>query len=94
MEKMLTIMENILVNVPKFGVFNIAKFGTVLYSDIQWRSCTGCLIYMGHFAQKISGINGSFAETDVQLKTFYASLSPCRTLSTAYALNVKMCRHT
>ena len=87
-------MENMLVNVPKLGVFNIAKFGTVLYSDIKWRSCIGCLVYMGHFAQKISVINGSFAETDLQLKTFYASSPRCRTLSTMYALYVKVCRHT
>jgi len=37
-------------------------------------------VFACHFPQKSPIINGSVAETDLQLKAFYASLPPCSKL--------------
>ena len=43
----------------------------------RWRKPIGCLIFGGHFLQKSTMIDGSFAERDLQLEASYRSSSPC-----------------
>ena len=40
-------------------------------------ACVFTVAFIGHFPQKSPTISGSFAERDLQLKAFYASLRPC-----------------
>jgi len=42
-----------------------------------WQRCIGCLLFICHFPQKSPTISGSFAERDLLLKAFYASLPLC-----------------
>jgi len=49
-----------------------------------WPRPIGCLIFTGHFPQKIPIIRGSFAERDLQLK---ASSQPCRAYASPQNLN-------
>jgi len=44
---------------------------------VVYMECIGCLIFIGHFPQNSPVISGSFAERDLKLKAFYASLPPC-----------------
>jgi len=48
--------------------------GRFLY--IEWQSCVGCLIFTGHFPQKSPILSVSFAESDLHLEVFHASLPP------------------
>ena len=43
-----------------------------------WRKPIGCLFCIFYFPQKSPTVSGSFVEKGLQLKTSYASLSPCR----------------
>jgi len=53
-----------------------------------WRRVIECLIFIDHFLQNSPNINGSFAESDLQLKASYGSLPPCSvTLSLSHALS-------
>jgi len=50
---------------------------TRLVTHTEWRSPTGCLIFIGHFPQKSPVLCGSFAKNDLQLKASYGSSPLC-----------------
>ena len=49
----------------------VSSFQVECLSSTGWRRVIRCLILIGHFLQKSSIINGSFAKNDLQLKASY-----------------------
>jgi len=65
------IRETWLIHMPNTFKLTLDHTFKIQMLATGWRRPTGCLIFVGQFLQKSPIIDGSYAESDLQLKTSY-----------------------